>query len=106
MVLDLTWSRELYDQIESTAAGAHRARGRQITVHRPWAWMWWSGHPLVTEDPDVVDEQDPRTISTTEVEWLLVFHAVRHAVGSLPDPAARVGARDVRGRGPVPAQRH
>lgn len=64
-----------------------RRRERTLTVQSPWAWCWWpTSRPLVNEDPDVVDQREPRPISQAEVDWGLIVNAVCYAVSSCPPP--------------------
>lgn len=63
---------------------------RTLRVHHPWAWTTWHGAPIQPSDPDVDDRRsEPRPISTVDVEWGLVLHAVHQALNhARPDPRA------------------
>lgn len=57
---------------------------RTVEVHRPWAWCWWPATGLISQDPDLTDKREPRTISTINADWAAVLQAVRYAVGRCP----------------------
>jgi hypothetical protein len=78
-------------RIRAAAASGERARRkRTIVVDQPWGWLWWpGGRELVATDPDVDDaRRTPRAISTVDVDWFLILHAVRYAVSRLPSDAS------------------
>ena len=63
-----------------------------VGIADPVGWFWWPGSvELVRGDPDLSDGRAPRPISRCDVDWSLIFHAVRYAVASLPvEPARRL----------------
>jgi hypothetical protein len=83
-----------HDQIEAALSRTNETTPRSyrtVTVTDPWGWVWLPGdRPLVDANPDATDDRldNPRRISTAEVDWLLVLHAVRHAVSGLPNDSA------------------
>ncbi|MEP9385503.1 hypothetical protein [Nocardioides sp. KR10-350] len=93
-------------QIRARLAADERARRkRTIVVGQPWGWLWWPGdrNPVAT-DPDIDDgRRTSRAISTMHVDWLLVLHAARYAVGRLPtDAASLLALSEVEVRVPIP----
>jgi hypothetical protein len=77
-----------FDELGRRAGADRSRRPVTLTVARPWGWFWWPGDlPLAGEEREWVDRAGAQVISSPEVDWVLVFHAVLVAISSLPtDP--------------------